>query len=40
MIIASLHKRRNFEHQFQIEVNHQTVKREKRQYKYLGVEID
>lgn len=39
MIIASQHKIRHLTHQFQIEVNHQLLKREKG-YKYLGVEID
>ena len=39
MIIASQHKIRYLKHQFQIEVNHQPLKREKG-YKYLGIEID
>ena len=39
MIIASQHKIRYLKHQFQIEVNHQPLKREKG-IKYLGIEID
>ena len=39
MIIASQNKIRQLEHQFQIEVNQQPLKREKG-YKYLGIEID
>ena len=39
MIIASQHKIGHLKHQFQIEINHQPLKREKG-YKYLGIEID
>ena len=39
MIVASKHKIKQLDHNFQIKVNQQLLKRE-RTYKYLGVEID